>query len=97
MGPLVNGSGRVAAVLGAEGEQDVGIIPRLSGKPSQTVLWRKLINVIVGVKVNAAQSNVANFKLSITLGCDFGGQVVLPAIGKVRVELDTLSLQHHQG
>src|SRR5579864_5682682 len=91
MGPLVNGPRPGAgAVLGAEGEQAVGIIPRLSGKPSQTVRRRQLINIIVRVKVNAAQANVADLELGVTERCDLGGEVPLPAIGQVRVELDTL-------
>src|SRR5579863_6612650 len=89
MGPFVNGSRR-GTVLGAEGEQAVIIVPRRTSKPCQTVLWRQLIDIIVGVKVNAAQANVADLELGVMERCDLGGEVPLPAIGKVRVELNTL-------
>src|ERR1700738_4967146 len=89
MGPFVNGSGR-ATVLGAGGEGVVVICPGRTLKPCQTVRRRQLINIIVGVKVDAAQTNVADFELGVTERCELGGEVPLPAIGKVRVELDTL-------
>src|SRR5579864_1179895 len=89
MGPLVNGPRR-GTVLGAEGEEVVGIVPSRTSKPCQTVRRRQLINIIVRVKVNAAQANVADLELGVTERCDLGGEVPLPAIGKVRVELDTL-------
>src|SRR5882672_6703667 len=89
MGPLINCAGR-ATVLGAEGEQAVGIVPSRTCDPSQAVLWRKLINVKVGVEVNAAQAYIAYLQLSIVPRRDFRCQVPLPAVGKVRVELYAL-------
>src|SRR5260221_5011908 len=89
MGPLVNGPRR-ATVFGAKGEEGVGVVPSRARKPCQTVLWRQLIDIIVGVKMNAAQANVADLELGVMERCDLGGEVPLPAIGKVRVDLDTL-------
>src|SRR5712691_2189232 len=97
MGPLVDGTGRVTVcrrgtVLGAEGEQAGGIrrVPTRTGNPSQTVLWRQLINILVGREVNAAQANVAELQLGIAEYLDFSCQIPLPAIGKVRAQLHAL-------
>src|SRR5579864_5317287 len=89
MGPLVDRPWR-GTVLGAVGEQVVGVVPGRTSKPSQTVLRRQLVNVYISVKVNTAQSNVADLELGVTEWCDLGGEVPLPAIGQVRAELDTL-------
>ena len=96
MGPLVHGFGR-ASVKGAEGEQIVGIVPGLTGNPSQTVLWRQLINIHIGREVNAAQANVADLQLGIAERRDFSCQVPLPAIGKVRVHLHALGWRTAHG
>src|SRR6267378_2119538 len=97
MGPVGDGTGRVTGcrsgtVLGTEWEQAGGIswVPRRTGKPSQTVLWRQLINILVGREVNAAQANVAELQLGIAERLDFSCQVPLPAIGKVRAQLHAL-------
>src|SRR4051812_7036393 len=89
MGPLVDGAGR-ASVLGTEGEQVVGIVPRPAEKPSQTILRRQLINILVGSEVNATQANVANLQLGIVKWRNFRREVPLPTIGKVRVQRDAL-------
>src|ERR1700674_1729629 len=96
MGPVRDGTGRTG-VLSAEGEQVVVIDPRPAGKPSQTVLWRQLINIHVGREVNAAQANVAELQLGIAERLDFSCQVPLPAIGKVRAQLHASGCRTAQG
>src|SRR5882762_2938615 len=96
MGPLINCAGR-ATVLGAEGEQAVGIVPSRTCDPSQAVLWRKLINVKIGIEVNAAQAHIAYLQLSIVPRRDFSCQVPLPAVGKVRRELYALGPRTSRG
>src|SRR5207244_4051586 len=89
MGPLVDGAWR-ATVLCDEGEHGVGIIYRRTGNPSQTVLWRELIHIKVSVKVNAAQTHIADLELGIAERRNFSCQVPLPAIRKVRGQLHAL-------
>src|ERR1700676_3195010 len=90
MRPLVDRFGRASPPELAEGEQADGVVPRRAGKPSQTVLWRQLINILVGREVNAAQANVAELQLGIAEWLDFSRKVPLPAIGKVRAQLHAL-------
>src|ERR1700732_1572430 len=90
MGPFVDRFGRASSPELAEGEQADGIVPSLAGNPSQTVLWRQLINILVGREVNATQANVAELQLGIAVQLDFSCQVPLPAIGKVRAQLHAL-------
>src|SRR6267378_832552 len=111
MGPVGDGTGRVTVcwgfgrigvggtVLGAEGEQAGGIrvVPTRTGNPSHTVLWRQLINILVGREVNAAQANVAEFQLGIAEQLDFSCQVPLPAIGEVRAQLHALGWRTARG